>query len=52
MVECSQKLEQLPPYIFTRIKALAAEAHRQRLDVIDLGMGNPDLPAPPMWSIG
>jgi LL-diaminopimelate aminotransferase len=47
MVECSQKLDQLPPYIFTRIKALAAEAHRQRLDVIDLGMGNPDLPAPP-----
>jgi LL-diaminopimelate aminotransferase len=46
MVECSQKLDQLPPYIFTRIKALAAEAHRQRLDVIDLGMGNPDLPAP------
>lgn len=47
MIKCSQKLDQLPPYIFTRIKALAAEAHAQRLDVIDLGMGNPDLPTPP-----
>jgi LL-diaminopimelate aminotransferase len=37
----------LPPYIFTRIKALAAEAHAKRLDVIDLGMGNPDQPTPP-----
>jgi len=46
MIKCSQKLEQLPPYIFTRIKALAAEAHAQGLDVIDLGMGNPDLPTP------
>lgn len=46
MVECAKKLQQLPPYIFTRIKALAAEAHARRLDVIDLGMGNPDLPTP------
>lgn len=47
MIKCSQKLEQLPPYIFTRIKALAADAHAHGLDVIDLGMGNPDLPTPP-----
>ena len=47
MVECSKKLDALPPYIFTRIKALAAEAYAKRLDVIDLGMGNPDVPTPP-----
>lgn len=47
MVECSKKLEQLPPYIFTRIKQLTLEAAAKKLDVIDLGMGNPDLPTPP-----
>lgn len=46
-VQCSKKLDSLPPYIFTRIKALAAQAAAKKLDVIDLGMGNPDLPTPP-----
>ena len=46
-VPCSKKLDSLPPYIFTRIKALAAQAAAKKLDVIDLGMGNPDLPTPP-----
>jgi aspartate/methionine/tyrosine aminotransferase len=46
MVESSRKLQQLPPYLFTRIKALTAEAASRKLDVIDLGMGNPDLPTP------
>jgi aspartate/methionine/tyrosine aminotransferase len=44
---CSEKLAKLPPYIFTRIKALAAQAVARKLDVIDLGMGNPDMPTPP-----
>ncbi len=47
MIECARHLQRLPPYIFTRIKALAAEAYAKKLDVIDLGMGNPDLPTPP-----
>src|SRR5689334_1210959 len=47
MIQCARKLDLLPPYIFTRIKALAAEAFARKLDVIDLGMGNPDLPTPP-----
>jgi LL-diaminopimelate aminotransferase len=47
MTACSKKLDRLPPYIFTRIKALAAQAQARKLDVIDLGMGNPDLPTPP-----
>ncbi len=47
MTTCSKKLDALPPYIFTRIKALAAQAAAAKLDIIDLGMGNPDLPTPP-----
>lgn len=46
MVECSRKLSQLPPYIFTRIKSLALETYAKKLDVIDISMGNPDLPTP------
>ncbi len=36
----------LPPYIFARINALKLDAYAKKLDVIDLGMGNPDLPTP------
>ncbi len=39
-------LQNLPPYIFSRIKALTLEAAAKKLDVIDLSMGNPDLPTP------
>ena len=47
MKEPSQKLSSLPPYLFSRISQLKLEAHAKNLDVIDLGMGNPDLPTPP-----
>ncbi|HOW28412.1 MAG TPA: LL-diaminopimelate aminotransferase [Elusimicrobiota bacterium] len=46
-IKISQKLEQLPPYLFTRIKVLIGEAYKKNLDVIDLTMGNPDQPTPP-----
>ncbi|MCB4755906.1 MAG: aminotransferase class I/II-fold pyridoxal phosphate-dependent enzyme [Elusimicrobia bacterium] len=39
-------LQNLPPYIFGRIKTLALEARAKNLDIIDLSMGNPDLPTP------
>lgn len=42
----SKKLQSLPPYLFTGINKLKAEAYAKKLDVIDLGMGNPDLPTP------
>ncbi len=42
----AKKLQNLPPYIFTRIKVLTQEAKAKNLDVIDLSMGNPDLPTP------
>ena len=40
------KLNRLPPYVFAEVIALMAAARRRGEDVIDLGMGNPDLPTP------
>ena len=45
-VDPSKKLRELPPYLFGAIDVLKREAYRKKLDVIDLGMGNPDLPTP------
>jgi LL-diaminopimelate aminotransferase len=42
----SDRLNHLPPYLFTRINVLKREAYSRKLDVIDLGMGNPDQPSP------
>ncbi|MEO0015227.1 MAG: hypothetical protein RLZZ535_3616, partial [Cyanobacteriota bacterium] len=36
----------LPPYVFARLDELKARAREQGLDLIDLGMGNPDGSAP------
>jgi LL-diaminopimelate aminotransferase len=35
-------LQKLPPYVFARLDELKARAREQGLDLIDLGMGNPD----------
>jgi LL-diaminopimelate aminotransferase len=40
----SEKLDQLPPYLFSRIHKLKLEVYQKNLDVIDLSMGNPDIP--------
>ncbi len=42
----AQRLSKLPPYVFARLDELKARAREQGLDLIDLGMGNPDGPAP------
>ncbi len=42
----AQRLQQIPPYLFTILDQLKAQAKSQGTDVIDLGMGNPDLPPP------
>jgi LL-diaminopimelate aminotransferase len=44
----SQRLTQLPPYLFAVINKLKLDAYARNLDVIDLGMGNPDLPTDPV----
>ena len=36
----------LPPYVFEPINKLKAKARGEGADIIDLGMGNPDLPTP------
>jgi len=38
----ADRVKQLPPYVFARLDELKARAREQGLDLIDLGMGNPD----------
>mgnify|MGYP005838213129 CR=1 FL=1 len=40
------RISRLPPYVFGIVRDLLIEARRQGEDIIDLGMGNPDLPTP------
>ena len=42
----AERLDALPPYVFARLDELKARAREQGLDLIDLGMGNPDGAAP------
>ena len=41
------RLERLPPYILAKVTQMMLTARRQGEDIINLGMGNPDLPTPP-----
>jgi len=40
------KIRRLPPYVFEQVNRLKASARARGADIIDLGMGNPDLPTP------
>ncbi len=40
------KTRRLPPYVFEQVNRLKAKARAAGQDIIDLGMGNPDLPTP------
>ena len=42
----ANRLKRLPLYLFTILDELKAQAKARGIDVIDLGMGNPDLPPP------
>jgi len=42
----AKRLDHLPPYLFARIDAMKAEKRAEGVDVIDLGVGDPDLPTP------
>lgn len=42
----STRLQSLPPYIFAQLDQLKAKARERGVDLIDLGMGNPDKPTP------
>ena len=44
--EKAERLRQLPPYLFKEIDRKKAEVRARGVDIIDLGVGDPDLPTP------
>ncbi|HYY16218.1 MAG TPA: LL-diaminopimelate aminotransferase [Gammaproteobacteria bacterium] len=46
-VELAKRLDGLPPYLFAEIDKVKDEIRRQGVDLISLGIGDPDLPTPP-----
>jgi len=40
------RMSNLPPYLFARIDEMKAEQQKKGTDIIDLGVGDPDLPTP------
>jgi LL-diaminopimelate aminotransferase len=46
-IKFSKRLDVLPPYLFAQIDTLKAEKEAHGIDVIDLGVGDPDQPTPP-----
>lgn len=41
------RIKRLPPYVFEEVNAVKARLRAAGRDVIDFGMGNPDMPTPP-----
>lgn len=46
MIEPSERIKRLPPYLFGRLNTLKLQKRQAGADIIDLGMGNPMDPAP------
>ena len=42
----SNRIESLPPYLFAQISKIIAKKKEEGVDVISLGIGDPDLPTP------
>jgi alanine-synthesizing transaminase len=40
------RMRRLPPYVFAQVNELKMKLRREGHDIVDLGMGNPDLPTP------
>jgi alanine-synthesizing transaminase len=47
MMEEFKRIKRLPPYVFAIVNELKVKARAGGEDIIDFGMGNPDLPTPP-----
>ena len=46
-MKVSERLEQIPPYLFAEIDRKIAEAKAKGIDIISLGIGDPDIPTLP-----
>jgi len=46
-VEWAKRIKELPPYLFAEIDAKKQEMKAKGVDIIDLGIGDPDIPTPP-----
>ncbi len=47
MFTLAERIKQLPPYLFKEIDQKKKEMTAKGVDIIDLGIGDPDLPTPP-----
>ena len=47
MPKPASRVEKIPPYLFARIDKKKAEARARGIDLVDLGVGDPDIPTPP-----
>jgi len=45
-IEKAKRIEQIPPYLFAEIDKKKEEMRQKGMDLIDLGIGDPDLPTP------
>src|SRR5438045_5370528 len=45
-VKSSERLDRLAPYLFAELERKITEKQAQGIDVISLGIGDPDLPSP------
>jgi len=45
-IQTAERIEQIPPYLFAEIDRKKEEMRRKGIDLIDLGIGDPDLPTP------
>lgn len=46
IIERADRFKQLPPYLFAEIDRMKNEVKRRGVDVISMGVGDPDLPTP------
>jgi LL-diaminopimelate aminotransferase len=46
-IKLASRLSLLPPYLFAELDRLKKEVQQRGVDVISLGIGDPDLPTPP-----
>ncbi len=45
-IDKAKRIDQIPPYLFAEIDKKKEEMKRKGIDIIDLGIGDPDLPTP------